>query len=164
MTTTLANQLPRINLANGGSMQSAQVVTLKSGQQNASPVDSKSPMRSFELRTSSTLLRLVPESRANRNSCFNPVPTTLSRSPHLGSCRACLLLLGCVVAESYMWSAWRYHKSPFSRRSCLCSRGGSQLRATPILSRRRVQTPVVRVSSALGQTPVRFGATDGAGV
>jgi hypothetical protein len=33
MTTTLANQLPRINLANGGSMQSAQVVTLKSGQQ-----------------------------------------------------------------------------------------------------------------------------------
>jgi hypothetical protein len=35
MTTTLANQLPRINLANGGSMQSAQVVTLKSGQQKA---------------------------------------------------------------------------------------------------------------------------------
>jgi hypothetical protein len=34
MTTTLASQLPRINLANGGSMQSAQVVTLKSGQQN----------------------------------------------------------------------------------------------------------------------------------
>ena len=31
MTTTLANQLPRINLANGGSMQSAQVVTMKSG-------------------------------------------------------------------------------------------------------------------------------------
>jgi hypothetical protein len=31
MTTTLANQLPRINLANGGSMQSAEVVTLKSG-------------------------------------------------------------------------------------------------------------------------------------
>ena len=29
--TTLANQLPRISLANGGSMQSAQVVTLKSG-------------------------------------------------------------------------------------------------------------------------------------
>jgi len=36
-------------------MQSAQVVTLKSGQQNASSVDSKSPMHSFELRTSSTL-------------------------------------------------------------------------------------------------------------
>jgi hypothetical protein len=34
MTTTLANQLPRINLANGGSMESAQAVTLKSGQQN----------------------------------------------------------------------------------------------------------------------------------
>src|SRR6267143_501737 len=31
MTTILAIQLPRINLANGGSMQSAQVVTLKSG-------------------------------------------------------------------------------------------------------------------------------------
>jgi hypothetical protein len=43
MTTTLANQLPRINLANGGSMPSAQVVTLQSGQQNASSVDSKSP-------------------------------------------------------------------------------------------------------------------------
>ena len=40
MTTTLANQLPRINSANGGSMQSAQVVTLKSGQQNASSIDS----------------------------------------------------------------------------------------------------------------------------
>jgi hypothetical protein len=38
-------------------MQSAQVVTLKSGQQNASSVDSKSPMHSFELRTSSTLSR-----------------------------------------------------------------------------------------------------------
>src|SRR5208283_2712379 len=57
MTTTLANQLPRINLANGGWMQSAQGVTLKSGQQNASPVDAKSPMPSFELRTSSTLPR-----------------------------------------------------------------------------------------------------------
>src|SRR5262249_3383714 len=57
MTTTVANQQPRINLANGGSMQSAQVVTLKSGQQNASSVDSKSPMHSFELRTSSTLPR-----------------------------------------------------------------------------------------------------------
>src|SRR5437899_2480962 len=54
MTTTLANQLPGINLANGGSMQSAQVVTLKSGQQNASSVDSKSPIYSFVLRTSST--------------------------------------------------------------------------------------------------------------
>jgi hypothetical protein len=52
-----SNQLPRINLANGGSMQRAQVVTLKSGQQNASSVDAKSPMHSFELRTSSTLLR-----------------------------------------------------------------------------------------------------------
>src|SRR5437660_11476789 len=31
--------------------------TLKSGQQNASSVDSKSPMHSFELRTSSTLPR-----------------------------------------------------------------------------------------------------------
>ena len=29
-TTTLVNQLTRINLSNGGSMQSAQVVTLKS--------------------------------------------------------------------------------------------------------------------------------------
>jgi hypothetical protein len=43
MTTTLANQLPRINLANGGSMQSTRVVTLKSGQQNASSVDARSP-------------------------------------------------------------------------------------------------------------------------
>src|SRR5580704_12719177 len=62
MTTTLANQLPRINLANGGllngePMQSAQVVTLKSGQQNASSVDSKSPMHLFEPPTSSTLRR-----------------------------------------------------------------------------------------------------------
>src|SRR6266705_2730804 len=64
MTTTVANQQPRINLANGGSMQSAQVVTLKSGQQNASSVDSKSPMHSFELRTSSTLPRC---SRATGN-------------------------------------------------------------------------------------------------
>ena len=38
---------------NGGSMQTAQVVTLKSGQQNASSVDSKSPMHSFELVRSS---------------------------------------------------------------------------------------------------------------
>ena len=38
-------------------MQSAQVVTVKSGQQNAFSVDSKSPMHSFELRTSSTLPR-----------------------------------------------------------------------------------------------------------
>ena len=38
-------------------MQSVQVVTLKFGQQNASSVDSKSPMHSFELRTSSTLPR-----------------------------------------------------------------------------------------------------------
>jgi hypothetical protein len=38
-------------------MQSAQVVTLKSGQENASSVDSKSPMHSFEVRTSSTLSR-----------------------------------------------------------------------------------------------------------
>src|ERR1039458_10093786 len=70
MTTTLANQLPRINLANGGSMQSAQVVTLKPGQQNASSVDSKSPMHSFELRTSSTLLRFAPESRRTRKFVF----------------------------------------------------------------------------------------------
>src|SRR6202050_3325499 len=39
--TTLANQLPRINLANGGSRQRAQIVILKSGQQNACSVDSK---------------------------------------------------------------------------------------------------------------------------
>src|SRR5260370_28064354 len=76
MTTTLANQLPRINLANGGSMQSAQVVTLKSGQQNASSVDSKSPMHSFELRTSPTLLRFTPESRATGNYS----PGTIDRS------------------------------------------------------------------------------------
>src|SRR5260370_41738283 len=38
-------------------MQSAPVVTLKSGQQNASSVDSKWPMHSFEFRTSSTLSR-----------------------------------------------------------------------------------------------------------
>jgi hypothetical protein len=53
MKTTLANQLPRINLANGGSMQRAQVVILKSGRQNAPSVDSRSPMHSSELRTSS---------------------------------------------------------------------------------------------------------------
>jgi hypothetical protein len=59
---TLENQLPGINLANGGSMQNTQVVTLKSEQQNASPVDSTSPMHSFELRTRSTL-PVVFESR-----------------------------------------------------------------------------------------------------
>src|ERR1700687_6463828 len=73
MTTTLANQLPRINLANGGSMQSAQVVTLKSGQQNASSVDSKSPMHSFELRTSSTLAR-------SNGQTGNYSPGTIDRS------------------------------------------------------------------------------------
>ena len=36
-------------------MQSAQVVTLKSGQQNASSVDSKSPMHSFELRLAAVM-------------------------------------------------------------------------------------------------------------
>src|SRR5712691_2855221 len=41
MTTTLANQPPRINLANDGSRQSAQVVNLKSGQQNASSLTQK---------------------------------------------------------------------------------------------------------------------------
>ena len=55
MTTTLANRLPRINLANGESMQSAQTVIRKSGQQNASSVVSKSPMRSWERRKSSTV-------------------------------------------------------------------------------------------------------------
>src|SRR5580692_10059710 len=74
MTTTLANQLPRINLANGGllngePMQSAQVVTLKSGQQNASSVDSKSPMHSFELRTSSTLPRCSRVTGITGNYC-----------------------------------------------------------------------------------------------
>src|SRR5262249_20644611 len=43
MTTTLANQLRRINLANGGLKQTAQVVTLKSGPQNARSVDSSTP-------------------------------------------------------------------------------------------------------------------------
>jgi hypothetical protein len=32
MATTLANQPPRINFADGGSMQSVHVVSLKSGQ------------------------------------------------------------------------------------------------------------------------------------
>jgi hypothetical protein len=39
----LANQLPRINLANGGSMQSAQVVTLNIWTTDASSVNSTSP-------------------------------------------------------------------------------------------------------------------------
>src|ERR1017187_6424462 len=60
MTTTLANQLPRINLANGGSMQSAQVVTLKSGQQNASSVDSKSPMHSLSFVQAQPFSVLLP--------------------------------------------------------------------------------------------------------
>src|SRR5258708_26470630 len=51
------NQFDKRRIVAGGAMQSAQVVTLKSGQQNASSVDSKSPMHSFELRTSSTLPR-----------------------------------------------------------------------------------------------------------
>src|SRR6267378_831848 len=65
MTTTVSNQLPRINLANGGSMQSAQVVTLKSGQQNASSVDSKSPMHSFDF-VQAQHYRVALESRAIR--------------------------------------------------------------------------------------------------
>jgi len=44
------------------------------------------------------------------------------------------------VAEPYMWSAWRYRESPFSRRLCLCSHGRSRLRATPLRNRRRVET------------------------
>jgi hypothetical protein len=45
MATTLANQLPRINLANGESMQCAQMVTLNLPQQNRFSVDPKSPLR-----------------------------------------------------------------------------------------------------------------------
>ncbi len=41
----------------GGTLGHDDDLTLKSGQQNASSVDSKSPMHSFELRTSSTLPR-----------------------------------------------------------------------------------------------------------
>ena len=81
---TLANQQRGINLANGGtmingSMQSAQVVTLKSGQQNASSVDSKSPMQSFDLRTSSTLPRC---SRVTSNPEVEIVPSLQIAGEH----------------------------------------------------------------------------------
>ena len=74
MTTTLANQLPRINLANLRPLQGAQVGPLKSGHQNASSVHSKSPMHSLEPRTSSTLLRFAPESRATRKLRYPAEP------------------------------------------------------------------------------------------
>src|SRR5580704_1894363 len=50
------NQFGKRRIDAGGARQSAQV-TLTFGQQNASSVDSKSPMHSFELRTSSALPR-----------------------------------------------------------------------------------------------------------
>jgi hypothetical protein len=46
--------------ANGGSMQSAQVVTLKSGQQNASSVDAKSPMYSLSFVQARPFSVLLP--------------------------------------------------------------------------------------------------------
>src|SRR2546421_11248202 len=61
-----------------GAMQSAQVVTLKSGQQNASSVDSKSPMHSFELHTSSTLARC---SRVTSNPEVEPQKGTIHEIP-----------------------------------------------------------------------------------
>src|SRR5258708_13681207 len=93
MKTTLANQLPRINLANGGSMQSAQVVTLKSGQKNASSVDSKSPIHSFKVRTSSTLPRC---SRVTSNpevfdSSVGLVPTNALALTGLANFRVAIL-------------------------------------------------------------------------
>src|SRR5580704_978978 len=57
MTTTLANQLPRINLANGGSMQSAQILTLKSG--------ATGPLPRLTQNRRCTHLSFVLESRAS---------------------------------------------------------------------------------------------------
>src|SRR5438270_13867424 len=72
MTTTVANQQRGINLANSGTTERCKVPrsrTLKSGQQNASSVDSKWPRHSFELRTSSTLPR---SSRVTSNPEVEP--------------------------------------------------------------------------------------------
>src|ERR1700730_8438210 len=59
MKTTLAIQLLRINLANGGSMQSAQVVTLKSGATGPLPWLTQNrqciPGASYKLNTSALL-------------------------------------------------------------------------------------------------------------
>src|SRR5580704_10711673 len=57
MTTTLANQLPRINLVNGGSMQSAQILTLKSG--------ATGPLPRLTQNRRCTHLSFVLESRAS---------------------------------------------------------------------------------------------------
>src|SRR5260370_7325563 len=66
ITTTLANPLPRINLANGRSMpadrckvpgRDSEIWTTERFVVDSKSVDSKSPMHSFELRTSSTLPR-----------------------------------------------------------------------------------------------------------
>src|SRR5580658_3131177 len=95
MTTTLSNQQSRINLANGGlsnrePMQNAQVVTLKSGQQNASLADSRSRVHSYEVRTSSTLPRC---------SRVKSKPEVIGvRGPMLQN-RDSLTPLGCVVAS-----------------------------------------------------------------
>jgi hypothetical protein len=70
------NQFGKRRSDAGRSRQSAQAVTLKSGQPNASSVDSKSPMHSFDPRTSSTLPRcsrvtcnpeLEPQKRDGQN-------------------------------------------------------------------------------------------------
>ncbi len=76
-------------------MPSAQVVTLKSGQQNASSVDSKSPMHSFELRTSATLRRC---------SRFTSCPYVIRQGkvcrPHVPRSRRGTV----VIARAMLWS------------------------------------------------------------
>src|SRR5580692_8035501 len=53
----IPNQFGKRRIDASRSRQNAQAVTLKSGQPDAFSVDSKSPMHSFEIRTSSTLPR-----------------------------------------------------------------------------------------------------------
>jgi hypothetical protein len=62
-------------------MQSAQVETLTSGQQNRFLGLGKIANVLIEVRTSSTLLRFVPESRANRKlpESLEPMRSNLGR-------------------------------------------------------------------------------------
>jgi hypothetical protein len=81
MTTTLANQLPRINLANGGSMQSVQVVTLKSGATGPLPRLTQNRQcthgASYKLNTSA----LLPSHELTRRLLLSRSPSSRTRTP-----------------------------------------------------------------------------------
>ncbi len=66
MTTTLAKQLSRINLVNGGSMQSSQAVTLNLDNRTLLRLAQNRQLHSFELRRGSTFSVLLPSHGLNR--------------------------------------------------------------------------------------------------